>query len=110
MDRLGRLRNASHERQVPVLVVAAAMVLGAGVVVEALEVGVVAGLLGRDAAGGVVDEHHLEKVQARLVQVRAKGRGGVACPLGEGGLEVGIASHAGPDVLGRSAEETAEVS
>lgn len=101
-------RLHAHERRLPVLVVAAAMVLQTRVALEVFEVRVVAGLLGRDAAGGVVDEHHLEKIQARLVQIRAELRGGVAHPLGEGSLEVGIAGHAGPNVLGRSAKETVE--
>jgi hypothetical protein len=66
---------------------------------------VVAGLLGRDAAGRVVDEHHLEQVQALLVQVGTQRHRRIANPRGEGGLEVGVAGDAGPDVFGGSAEE-----
>ncbi len=95
------------EQRLPALVVVAAVVLRTGRALQVLKVWVVAGLLGRDAAGGVVDEHHLEQVEAGVVEVGAEGGVGVAHPLGERGLEVGVAGHAGPDVLGRGAEEAA---
>ena len=101
------LRSARAPRRVSrraVLVVAVAVGVGPG---KVLEVGVVAGLLGRDAAGRVVDEEHLEEVEALLVEVGAQGCLHVALPLGERGLEVGVRGNAGPDVLGGSAQETA---
>ena len=96
------------EQRLPALVVVAAVVLRTGRALQVLKVWVVAGLLGRDAAGGVVDEHHLEQVEAGVVEVGAEGGVGVPHPLGERGLEAGVAGHAGPDVLGRSAKETAD--
>lgn len=91
-----------HMRRLRPLVVAAAVVLRAGVV---LEVGVVAGLLGRDAAGRVVDEHHLEQVQAGIVEVLAEGERRVANPLRKGSLKVGVGGDTGPDVFSWSAEQ-----
>jgi hypothetical protein len=75
---------------------------------EVLEVGVVAGLLGRDAAGRVVDEEHLEEVESLVVKVGADGGVRVALPLGEGSLEVGIRGDSGPDILSRGTEKTDE--
>jgi hypothetical protein len=74
-----------------------------------LKVGVVAGLLGGDAAGRVVDEHHLEQIQPGVVEVRAKLRVRVALPLGEGRLEVRVdvvVGDAGPGLLGGRAQES----
>jgi len=55
-----------------------------------LEVGVIARLLGGDAAGRVEDEHHLEKLKATLVQVTTQRLREATSPLREGGLEVGV--------------------
>lgn len=82
---------------VPVVVV---QVLGV-----VLEVGVVASLLGRDAAGGVVDEHHLEEIETGVIEVLAEGLGLIADPLGEGSLEVRVRGNTGPDVLGRGTKQ-----
>jgi hypothetical protein len=54
------------------------------------EIGVVASLLGRNATGGVVYEHHLQQIQAPFVEVGAERRFEVSLPLGEGRLEIGI--------------------
>jgi hypothetical protein len=58
--------------------------------VEVLKVWVVAGLLGRDATGGVVDEHHLQKLQTWFVEIRAEGCTVITSPLREGRFEVGV--------------------
>ena len=68
------------------------------------KVRVVARLLGRDAAGGVVREHHLEEVEAAVVEALAERLRVVADPLRERGLLVLVRGDAGPDVLGRGAE------
>lgn len=85
------------------MVLRARVVVGDGL--EVLKVRVVAGLLGGDAAGRVVDEHHLEEVEAGVVEVAAQRGGLVASPLGEGRLEVGIAANARPDVFRGCAQE-----
>ena len=72
-----------------------------------LKVGVIARLLGRDAAGRVVYKHHLEEVEAGLVEVVADGLVRVANPLGERRLEVGIRGDARPVLLGGCAENAA---
>lgn len=64
-----------------------------------LEVRVVAGLLGRDAAGRVVDEHHLQEVETLVIKVLAEGLAVIPQPLGEGGLKVRVRCHSGPDIL-----------
>lgn len=87
------------------------LVMAVGVVLLAvvvLKIGVVAGLLGRDAAGGVVDEHHLEEVEPGVVEVGTDGLVHVAGPLGERRLEVRIRSDAGPVLFGGGAENAEE--
>ena len=74
-----------------------------GVALHILEVRVVARLLGRDAARRIVDEHHLQQVEARVVEVGAEGLRLVADPLGERRLEVGVGGDAGPDIISRGA-------
>ena len=101
-------RLSAHGGRLPVLVVTAAVVLRAGVALEVFKVRVVAGLLRRDAAGGIVDKHHLEQVKACVVEVGTEGGRGVARPLREGSLEVRVASHAGPDLLGGGSKEATE--
>lgn len=49
-----------------------------------LEVRVVASCLGRDTSGRVVDEHHLEKLEAGVVEAVAEDIVVVTLPLGEG--------------------------
>lgn len=49
-----------------------------------LKVRVVASCLGRDASGRVVDEHHLEKLEAGVVEAVAEDIVVVTLPLGEG--------------------------
>jgi hypothetical protein len=49
-----------------------------------LKVRVVASCLGRDASGRVVDEHHLEKLEAGVVEAMAEDIVVVTLPLGEG--------------------------
>lgn len=71
-----------------------------------LEVRVVAGLLGGDAAGRVVDQHHLEQVQTLFVKILAQRQVVLTNPLGEGGLEVRIAGYARPDVFSGCAKES----
>ncbi len=73
---------------------------------EVFEVRVVASLLRREAARRIVDQHHLQEIEARLIEVRAQRRPVVAQPFREGRLEVGIRGDAGPDVLGWRAQET----
>jgi hypothetical protein len=63
------------------------------------EVGMGAGLLSRDAAGRIVDQHHFKKVEAMIVEVGTEGFVLVAFPFREGGFEVGKAGlihDAGP--------------
>jgi len=70
------------------------------------EVGMDAGLLGRDAGGRIVDQHHFKKVEAVIVEVSAEGFELVALPFGEGGFEVGEAGlvhDAGPVGFGGGA-------
>ena len=70
------------------------------------EVGMDAGLLGRDAAGRIVDQHHFKKVEAVIVEVGAEGLELVALPFGEGVFEVGEAGlvhDAGPVGFGGGA-------
>jgi len=85
--------------------IASCGVLGAWRVV--LEVRVVASLLGGDAAGGVVDEHHLEEIETLVIKVLAEGLAVIPQPLGERGLEVGVRRHSGPDILCGGAEQSA---
>jgi hypothetical protein len=108
-NRLRTLLPGSNRRHDHVFkrLVVVAVIVRAGVV---LEVGVVAGLLGRDAAGRVVGKHHLKEVETGLVEVRDQGNRVVTNPLGEGRLEVGIARNAGPDLLSRGAEQAGRVS
>ena len=101
-------RLSAHGRRLPVLMVTAAMVLGAGVALEVFEVRVIAGLLCRDAAGGIVDKHHLEEVKTCVVKVGTEGCRGVARPLREGSLEVGVTGHAGPDLLGGGSKKATD--
>lgn len=70
-----------------------------------LEVRVHAGLLSRDAAGGVVDEHVLEQVLAEVVEAGDQVGVEIATPLGEGGFEVGEGGYAGPVEFGGGSEE-----
>lgn len=64
-----RARASRHFSRRAVLVVAIAVCRsGVGVV---LKVGMVAGRLGRDAAGGIVDKEHLEEVETGIVEVGA---------------------------------------
>lgn len=69
-----------------------------------LEVRVVAGTLGRDAAGRVIHQHHLEELEAIGVEARAQGQRLVSDPLGERALKVGVRGDTGPDILGWRAE------
>lgn len=69
-----------------------------------LEVGVVAGGLGRDATGRVVDKHHLQQVESVSVEVLAEGLVVIASPLRKGGFEVWVAGHARPVILGRRSQ------
>ena len=55
------------------------------------DVGMDAGLLGRDAACRIVDQHQFKKVEAVIVEVGAEGFELVALPFGEGGFEIGEA-------------------
>lgn len=55
-----------------------------------LKVWVVASLLGRDAAGGIIDQHHLQQVETLVVEILAQRLTVIASPLGERGLEIGI--------------------
>jgi hypothetical protein len=48
-----------------------------------LEVGMHAGLFGRYAAGGVVDEHHFEEVETGGVEIGDEGDRVVTLPFGE---------------------------
>ena len=59
----------------------------------------VAGLFGRDAASGVVDEQHLQQLQAVLVEVGAQDGSLVAFPLREGRLEVRVRGDTRPNLL-----------
>lgn len=70
-----------------------------------LKVRVHAGLLGGDAAGGVVDEHVLEQVLAEVVEAGDEVGVEVAAPLGEGGFEVRERGYAGPVKFGGGSEE-----
>lgn len=49
-----------------------------------LKVRVVASCLGRDTSGRVIDEHHLEKLEAGIVEAVAEDIVVVTLPLGEG--------------------------
>jgi hypothetical protein len=95
--------SGSHSllHMVRLLVVAIAVI---GLAVVVLEIRVVACLLRRDATSRVVHQHHLQQVQPCFIKVAAQWRMGVANPLGEGRLEVGISRNTGPDVLGRCAK------
>ena len=74
---------------VSILVITIAVVSG-GSALRILKIRMVARLLGGDATRGVVDEHHLEKIEANVVEVGAERLGFVANPLGERRLEVGV--------------------
>lgn len=74
-----------------------------------LEIGVVAGGLGRDATGWIVDEHHLQQVEAVLIEVLAEGLTVIAGPLRKRGLEVWVASHTGPVILGGRSQNSADL-
>lgn len=65
----------------------------------------VARCLGGNSAGGIVNEHGLKKLEADVVKILAEWYVVVACPLGEGCLEVGIGGDAGPDVLSRGSKQ-----
>lgn len=77
---------------------------------KVLEIGVVAGLLGRDATSGIVHQHHFQKVKTCVVEVVAQGLAVIANPLGERGLKVGIRGHAGPNIFGGGTEQARIVS
>ena len=66
----------------------------------------VASLLGRDSSGRVVDKHHLQQIQALLVEVRGERALEISLPLRERRLEIGVGRDAGPQVLGRGSEST----
>ena len=63
------------------------------------KVGVLQGLLGRDALAGLIGQHLLQQVQALLVEAGHRVRQRLSGPLGEGGLVVGQLRHAGPCLL-----------
>lgn len=69
-----------------------------------LKVRVVTGLFGGDAAGRVVYEHHLEKLEADVVEAAAEGGALVANPLGKGALEIGVRSDTRPDLFAGGSE------
>lgn len=64
-----------------------------------LKVRVIARLLGRYTTGGIVDQHHLQQVEALVVKIVADGVRVVSLPLGKRRLEVGIRGDARPKVL-----------
>jgi hypothetical protein len=97
-------RGPHHVSRRAVLVVAIAVAAVRARVV--LEVRVVASLLGRDTAGGIVNEQHLEEVETLIVETGTDRGVHIANPLGEGSLEVGIRGHTWPDVLSRGAEKS----
>lgn len=72
-----------------------------------LKVRVVARLLGRDAASGIIDQHGLQEIETVVVETRAEWCAHVTRPLGEGRFEVGIASHARPNLLCRCSKNSA---
>lgn len=72
-----------------------------------LKVRVVARLLGRDAASGIIDQHGLQEIETVVVETRAEWCAHITRPLGEGGFEVGIASHARPNLLCRCSQNPA---
>jgi hypothetical protein len=73
---------------------------------KVLEVRVIAGLLGGDAPGRIVDKKHVKEVETSIVEVGTERHAVVADPLGEGSLEVGVRRDAWPNIFSRSAEET----
>ena len=62
------------------------------------------GLLGRNAASGVVDEEVVEQVETYVVERGDNGSDVGLVPLGKRGLEVGEGGDAGPVLLGGCAE------
>ncbi len=92
--------GARPGRYIPLIVVACAAARSRRLLLfVVLKVRVVDGALGGDAAGGVVDEHGLEQVEAGRVEVVAERGRVISLPLGKGGLEIGIRGDAGPDVF-----------
>jgi len=88
---------------VPILVIAIAIRLGIRAL-RVFEVGMVARLLRRDAARGIVDQHHLQQVKTDVVEVGAERLRLVPDPLGERRLEIGVRRDAGPHVVGGRAQ------
>jgi hypothetical protein len=64
-------------------------------------------LLGGDTAAGIVGKQCVEEIQSVSFEVVDEIFVVVTCPFGEGGLEVGKARDAGPDLLVRGAEGSA---
>lgn len=71
-----------------------------------LKVRVVARLLGRNSSCRVINEHHLEQVQALVIEVGREWLLVVSLPLGERRLEIGIRCDTGPLVFRGSSEST----
>lgn len=69
-----------------------------------LKVRVVARLLRRDAAGRVIDEHHLQQFESSMVEIGRERLTEVSFPLRKRRLEVWIRRHARPHLFRRGAE------
>lgn len=68
----------------------------------------VARLLGRDSSRRIIDEHHLEQVQALVIEVGREWLLVISLPLGERCLEIGIGRDARPQVFRGSSESTGD--
>lgn len=73
-----------------------------------LKVRVVARLLGRNSSCRVIDKHHLEQVQALVIEAGRERLLVVSLPLGERCLKIGIGCDARPQVFCGSSESTGD--
>lgn len=74
------------------------------------KVRVVTSLFGRDTSSWIVDEHHLQELQAIVIEICAKRHGIVTLPLRKRGLEVGEGCNSWPVLLGRRSKKTILIS